>query len=105
MSVKITNLTALNVRALDQCLTEQEKAKVTLGKTIAVFEMSKADAVTLVITVRNRQGSRTGHPYQSLHAVLRKVQAFEPTEKATPEPAPAKSKGPKALRDLLRLDG
>jgi pyruvate kinase len=74
-SLKITGLTRMNVAALTETLDPDDA--VTLTATTATFNMPPADAVqfmhALMVRVIEKHGSR-GHPYQSLHAVLRKAQ-------------------------------
>jgi pyruvate kinase len=74
-SLKIKGLTRLNVAALTETLDPADA--VTLTATTATFNMPPADAVqlmnALMVRVIEKHGSR-GHPYQSLHAVLRKAQ-------------------------------
>ena len=100
MTIKITKLTGFNVRALNECLTEEEMGDVIVTKTTATFNMSAQEAIDLVEAAQSRVPTRQGHPYQSLHAVLNKLK-----NPAAPKPAPKPGKGPKVLRDLLKLDG
>lgn len=99
--IKITNLTTLNVRALDECLTDEEKADVSTTATTATFDMSAEEAVALIAAVQGRIAVKRGHPYQSLAAVARKLNA----PATPPRPARGSSNGPAALRAVLRLDG
>lgn len=87
MDTKITDLTALSVRALLEAIEVPSDA-VTVTLTTATFHMPPADAAAymeaLMATVADQHGRR-GHPYASLHSVLRKVKAAaEPTEETTP---------------------
>lgn len=101
MSVKITKLTRDNVRALRECLSPEDAAKVTLTATTAAFNMSAAEAVSLVRRVQGQQQDHTGHPYASLHAVVRKLGAAERPAPGTRVAGPGEHK---ALRDLLTFD-
>lgn len=75
MPLKIKGLTRMNIAALSETLDPADA--VTLTATTATFNMPPADAVqfmhALMVQVVEKHGSR-GHPYQSLHAVLRKAQ-------------------------------
>lgn len=78
MSTKITGLSGFNVRALQETLTAEEAERVTLGKTTAEFDMDARAAVGLVLEAQVRAGEKhgtRGHPYASLHAVLRKLRS------------------------------
>lgn len=81
MPTKVTQLTGMNVRALREMLTEEEKNDVTLTATTATFDMDAQTAVTLLNSLRQRAsrlGTR-GHPYQSLAAVRSKLERKRPT--------------------------
>lgn len=73
---KLTRLTSLNTAALRETLTDTEQRGVTIGASVATFEMSAADAWSLVRAAQQRalhaHGGQ-GHPVQSLHAVVRKL--------------------------------
>jgi hypothetical protein len=76
--IKITKLTWHNVQALRELLTEQEREHVTVGQTVATFDMSLAETQQLITTLQRRAAELRGtgrHPYQSLLAVARKVNA------------------------------
>jgi hypothetical protein len=76
--IKITRLTWHNVQALQELLTEQEREHVTVGQTVATFDLSLAETQRLITTLQRRAADAGGtgrHPYQSLLAVARKVNA------------------------------
>ncbi len=75
---KITNLTPLNVKALRELLTAEEHLRVEVRPSVTTFHMEPQEAQRLLATVQNRAADRHGvhgHPYQSLFAVIRKVDA------------------------------
>jgi len=74
--IKITRLTDNNIWALKETLTPDELRSVTLGRTTAEFDMLGTDALNMVQQAQGRAGAAygtRGHPYQSLHAVIRKL--------------------------------
>lgn len=84
MSVKIARLTGMNVRALRECMTEAEAEAVTLGATVATFDMSTADALAFIARIADRAAAehgRSGHPVRSLAAVRRKLAESDPIAK------------------------
>ncbi len=75
---KITKLTGLQVDALKAALTGEDKYRVTVTATTAEFSMPAPRALDMVRKAQERAGQehgRTGHPYASLHGVLRKISA------------------------------
>lgn len=80
MSVKITTLTASNVEALRDALTDEERERVSVTSTTATFDMPATDALRLVNTIMARVGQQHGtthHPYKSFHAIVRKLRALD----------------------------
>lgn len=74
--VKITRLTEMNVSALRETLTAEDLEFVTLGATVATFHTTPEEALRVVGDAQTRAGAERGtrgHPYQSLHAVIRKL--------------------------------
>jgi hypothetical protein len=76
---KISKLTSLNVHALNTVLTADQ---VTTTATTATFPMDPWDAAEIIRDAMANHPS-VGHPNQSLHAVLRKLDALTPV--AVPE--------------------
>ncbi|MFE0024113.1 hypothetical protein [Amycolatopsis sp. NPDC059021] len=109
--VKITKLTPHNIRALTETLSDEQATRVRLTATTAVFDMSATEAATMVSYLQSQAAldyGATGHPYKSLTAVRRKLEALEVAVEASPSPAvpssPGSAEPPKVLSDLLRLD-
>jgi hypothetical protein len=73
MSVKVSRLTPANIRALRDIGAEDHG--VQIAETYAVFTGSAADALAWVQHEMLELDNRTGHPYASLHAVVRKLSA------------------------------
>lgn len=73
MSVKVSRLTPANIRALRDIGAEEHG--VQIAETYAVFTGSAADALKWVQDEMAELDNRTGHPYASLHAVVRKLSA------------------------------
>lgn len=106
--VKITKLTKDNVRALKETMSNEQAAQVRMTATTAVFEMSAKDAAIMVSYLQSQAAhdhGATGHPYKSLTAVRRKLEALEASEASAAPSTPSLPPSPKALADLLRLDG
>lgn len=105
---KITGLTGNQPSALEAALTDAEAKLVTIKATTAEFAMSGAEAEKLVRTAQERMAvhGRKGGPYQTLHAVVRKVaaaaeaQAAKPAPKAAEKPAEPKT----APKDAAKAD-
>jgi hypothetical protein len=75
-TTKITGLTAMNASALRQ--TTADTDAVTVTNTTVTFHMPPAEAVRFMAALMQRVAAEHGarmHPYASLHAVVRKVQA------------------------------
>jgi hypothetical protein len=71
--VKIIRLTPSNLSAL---VGIDIRDDVHLGHTTATFDMTAAEALRLVEQYQSDLGAEygtTGHPYKSLHAVIRKL--------------------------------
>lgn len=107
---KLTKLTKDNIRALKETMSSEQAAQVRLTATTAVFEMSAKDAAIMISYLQSQAAhdhGAMGHPYKSLTAVRRKLEALEASEaSATPSmpyPPPAQ-KAPKVLAELLHLD-
>jgi hypothetical protein len=73
MTVKITGLSPLNVRALRET-TADNAARVKLTATTATFDTSAQDALNYVNQIIASLPGRA-HPKASLHAVARKLRA------------------------------
>lgn len=73
-STKITGLTALNVRAIQETIPPDLGVDTTA--TTATFNMDTRSALALVTATIERLPGR-GHPRQSLHAVRRKLLKLE----------------------------
>lgn len=71
MTTTIKNLTALNVRAINETITD---ARVTTTKTTATFDMTAAEAIALVGKTIDSLDGGNAHPRGSLHAVARKLE-------------------------------
>lgn len=103
MTVKITGLSKLNVRALRETLTD---ADVQLTATTATFPGTAAGALEMVTYVISRLPGHA-HPKASLHAVARKLQAQVlnglQDVPSQPNPAPAPQNGIEYLASLLFL--
>lgn len=108
--VKLTKLTNDNVRALRETMSSEQAAKVRLTATTAVFEMSATEAAIMVSYLQSQAAQdhgAMGHPYKSLTAVRRKLEALEASETSATASAPPSSptqKAPQVLAELLRLD-
>lgn len=103
--LKVTKLTAMNHRALDEELTSEEREKVTLSKTTATFHMPGLDAVEFIETVRDRAAvnhGRTGHPVASLHSVVRKAKDAADQAIDADEAARAEDDGPVERTAVIR---
>jgi hypothetical protein len=76
--IKITGLSALNTRALTEMLDGQPEAPlVDITTSAASFDMSMAEAMSVVERAKNRAQAAhgaVGHPYASLHTVTRKLE-------------------------------
>ena len=70
---KLTGLSRTNTRALEELLTDDEKQRVKIGKTVVEFAMPVEEAGLLVGAAQQRAKDRNAHPYKSLHAVLRRL--------------------------------
>lgn len=70
---QIINLTRFNALALSELLTDEEKTRVTVGKTTAAFDMEPDEALRLLAELRQQRANATQH--RSLFAVIRKVRA------------------------------
>jgi hypothetical protein len=71
-SVTIRRLTPANIAALEYL----NRNDVHLGSTTATFDMTVTQAISLVEKHQSNLGAKhgiTGHPYKSLHAVIRKL--------------------------------
>lgn len=100
---KIRRLTPDQIEAIKVC-TEFEPDSITLTKTTATFQMKEPREwlARTRLRIAERDGKAGGH-YKALHAVKRKLDAAIADHQRTEQPAPS-TQGPKALRDLLRLD-
>jgi hypothetical protein len=77
--VKLSGLTAMQVRALRETLTAEDLGRVTLTATSATFAVDAASALAMVEGAKARAAAQyggTGHPVQSLHSPLRKLRAL-----------------------------
>ncbi|SEP54051.1 MULTISPECIES: hypothetical protein [Amycolatopsis] len=107
--VKLTKLTKGNIAALKETMTSKQAATVRLTATTAVFEMSPLEALMLVCSLQSQAAQdhgSMGHPYKSLSAVRRKLDALHTAANAetlTAAPRPVQ-KPPLALAELLRID-
>ena len=73
-TVTIRQLTPSNVQAL--FALADARGDVHVSATTATFDMTPAEAVTMVENYQSGLGAKhgtTGHPYKSLHAVIRKL--------------------------------
>ena len=82
--IRITRLTRHNITALQELLTDDERSRVTLGQTVAIFDLDLPQTQQLIATVQLRAAQSSGtaaHPYKSLFAVARKVNAATETDR------------------------
>lgn len=99
--VRLTKLTKDNVRALTETMSSEQADQVRLTATTAIFQMSAGETVMMVCYLQSQAAQdhgAMGHPYKSLTAVRRKLEALEAAD------APLVEKPPQALAELLRLD-
>lgn len=77
MSTKITGLSALNVKALNEVWPNEgyTAGAVTTTATTATFEVSASEAAAIVQTTLEAIPGRC-HPRASLHAVVRRLRAL-----------------------------
>jgi len=83
--VKLVKLTKDNVRALKETMSSEQADKVRMTATTAVFELSAEEAMIMVCYLQSQAAhdhGAMGHPYKSLTAVRRKLEALAESEKA-----------------------
>jgi hypothetical protein len=71
--ITIRRLTPANISAL---MLLPDRDDVRLGSTTATFDMTVSQAISLVEQHQSNLGAShgtAGHPYKSLHAVIRKL--------------------------------
>jgi hypothetical protein len=77
--VKLTGLTSSQSRALRETLTQADLENVTITSTTATFTTDARTALHMVEEAKSSAAAEfggTGHPVQSLHAPIRKLQAL-----------------------------
>lgn len=102
MTVKITKLTAMNVEALN-LMAPKVTGLVEVTKTTATFiGVTAYEALRMVAQMQDLAADtygKTGAPYASLHAVVRKVNALAFAEQANEDRMRAESATVEATRD------
>lgn len=77
MPLKITQVTPLNIQALREWLSTEDQERITWGATVLTFDMGTDEALRIVGNAQTAAGAKhgtRGHPYQSFHAVIRKLE-------------------------------
>lgn len=98
---KITGLTGNQPSALSAALSEDEAKRVTIKATTAEFAMTAAEAEALVRRAQERMAvhGRQGGPYQTLHAVVRKVAAAAKAQQTKADAKPAATPAARDTKD------